>query len=67
MFSISFFSCVLYSPAALANSYSKPLFLVYQLLRLSRDIHDLGLVLGEITLNDVLLMDNLTVQVITFI
>ncbi|XP_043478579.1 WD repeat-containing protein 81 isoform X1 [Leptopilina heterotoma] len=56
--------CVTYSPAALSTYYAKPLFLVYQLLRFSRDLHDLGLVLGEITLSDILLMDNLTIQVL---
>ncbi|KAK0085374.1 hypothetical protein PV325_005325 [Microctonus aethiopoides] len=56
--------CVMYSPAALAAGYSKPLFIVYQLLRLSRDLHDSGLALGEITLSDILLMDNYTIQVL---
>lgn len=54
----------MYSPAALSTSFSKPLFLVYQLLRLSRDLYDQGLALGEITLGDILLMDNFTIQVI---
>lgn len=53
-----------YSPAALSSSYSKPLFLVYQLLRLLRDMHDRGLALGEITLSDILLTDNFIIQVI---
>lgn len=53
----------MYSPAALNMSHGKPLFLIYQLLQLSRDLHDRGLVLGEITLSDILLMDNFTIQV----
>ncbi|XP_050471214.1 WD repeat-containing protein 81 isoform X1 [Bombus huntii] len=56
--------CVMYSPAALSMSHGKPLFLIYQLLQLSRDLHDRGLVLGEITLSDILLMDNFTIQVL---
>ncbi|XP_066597438.1 WD repeat-containing protein 81 isoform X2 [Prorops nasuta] len=56
--------CVTYSPAALNTSHGKPLFLIYQLLRLSRDLHDLGLVLGEINLSDILLMDNFTIQIL---
>jgi len=53
----------MYSPAALNTSYGKSLFIVYQLLRLSRDLHDRGLALGEITLSDMLITDNFTIQV----
>ncbi|XP_011502923.1 PREDICTED: WD repeat-containing protein 81 [Ceratosolen solmsi marchali] len=56
--------CVTYSPAAISTSYAKPLFLTYQLLRLSRDLHDCGLLLGEVTLSDILIMDNLNIQVL---
>ncbi|XP_015112635.1 WD repeat-containing protein 81 [Diachasma alloeum] len=56
--------CNMYSPAALSTGYSKPLFLVYQLLHLSRDLHDSGLALGEITLSDILLLENYTILVI---
>ncbi|KAL0121651.1 hypothetical protein PUN28_006866 [Cardiocondyla obscurior] len=56
--------CVMYSPAALSTSHGKPLFVVYQLLRLSRDLHDRGLALGEITLSDILVTDNFTIQVL---
>lgn len=53
----------MYSPAALNMTHGKPLFLIYQLLQLYRDLHDRGLVLGEITLNDILILDNFTIQV----
>ncbi|EFN81514.1 WD repeat-containing protein 81 [Harpegnathos saltator] len=56
--------CVMYSPAALNISHGKPLFVVYQLLRLSRDLHDRGLALGEITLSDILVTENFTIQVL---
>nr|XP_033329625.1 WD repeat-containing protein 81 isoform X1 [Megalopta genalis] len=56
--------CVMYSPAALSTSHGKSLFLIYQLLQLYRDLHDRGLVLGEVTLSDILLMDNFTIQVL---
>ncbi|XP_076248923.1 WD repeat domain 81 isoform X2 [Calliopsis andreniformis] len=56
--------CVMYSPAALNMTHGKPLFLIYQLLQLYRDIHDRGLVLGDIVLSDILLLDNFTIQVI---
>lgn len=53
----------MYSPAALNMSHGKSLFVVYQLLRLSRDLHDRGLALGEITLSDILVTDNFTIKV----
>ncbi|XP_031841126.1 WD repeat domain 81 isoform X2 [Nomia melanderi] len=56
--------CVMYSPAALNMSHGKSLFLVYQLLQLYKDLHDRGLVLGEVTLSDILIMDNFTIQVL---
>ncbi|KAL6261947.1 hypothetical protein P5V15_007032 [Pogonomyrmex californicus] len=56
--------CVMYSPAALNTSHGKPLFVVYQLLRLSRDLHDCGLALGGITLSDILVTDDFTIQVL---
>ncbi|XP_039306843.1 WD repeat-containing protein 81 isoform X3 [Solenopsis invicta] len=56
--------CVMYSPAALTTSHGKPLFIIYQLLRLSRDLHDRGLALGEITLSDILVTKNFTIQVL---
>ncbi|XP_076671390.1 WD repeat domain 81 isoform X2 [Andrena cerasifolii] len=56
--------CVMYSPAALSMTHGKPLFLIYQLLQLCRDLHDRGLVIGEVTLSDILLMDNFTIQVL---
>jgi len=61
--SIINFRCVMYSPAALSTSHGKPLFVVYQLLRLSRDLHDRGLALGEISLSDILVAENFTIQV----
>ncbi|XP_058796820.1 WD repeat-containing protein 81 [Phymastichus coffea] len=56
--------CVIYSPAAISVSYAKPLFLTYQLLRLSRDLHDCGLLLGDVTLSDILIMDNFNIRVL---
>lgn len=53
----------MYSPAAMNINHGKPLFVIYQLLRLSRDLHDRGLALGEITLSDILITDNFTIQV----
>lgn len=53
----------MYSPAAISTSYAKQLFLTFQLLKLSRDLHDSGLLMGEVTLSDVLITNNLNIQV----
>ncbi|XP_046665135.1 WD repeat-containing protein 81 isoform X2 [Homalodisca vitripennis] len=54
--------CVTFSPAILGTN-SKMLFLVYQLLCLLRHIHDLGLVLADITLSDIYVDSHLWIQV----
>lgn len=56
--------CVTFSPAILSGSYARPLFILYQLLRLMRHLHDLGLVLGSITLADIYISQDLWIQVL---
>nr|CAD7452419.1 unnamed protein product [Timema tahoe] len=56
--------CVTFSPALLGSSYMKPLFVIYQLIQAMRTMHDRGMVLGDITLGDVLITDNLWIQII---
>ncbi|KAF4521698.1 hypothetical protein B566_EDAN017185 [Ephemera danica] len=56
--------CVSFSPAVLGSSRSRPLFIIFQLLQLMRDSHDRGLILGDITLHDLLLTEGLWLHAI---
>lgn len=57
------FDCATYSPAILEESYNRNLFLIYQLFTLMKNLHEMGLLLGEIDLNDIYLRENLFLQV----
>uniref|UniRef100_A0A8D9AX21 WD repeat-containing protein 81 n=1 Tax=Cacopsylla melanoneura TaxID=428564 RepID=A0A8D9AX21_9HEMI len=52
-----------YSPALLSTNYTRSLFIVYQLLHAMRDLHDRGLILGDVTLADIHVTDNLWIQI----
>lgn len=54
--------CTTFSPAMLANSYAKPLYVIYQLLQSVDIFHRLGLACGNINLSDFTLQENLWVQ-----
>lgn len=56
--------CVTFSPAILEKCYTKPLFLVYQLLQLFNSLHNLHMTLGDINLNDIYVTDDLWLYVL---
>lgn len=55
--------CVTFSPTVLEKCYKKPLFIVYQLLRTVKSLHDRSVTLGEVTLSDIYINDDLWIQV----
>ncbi|XP_044733359.1 WD repeat-containing protein 81 [Chrysoperla carnea] len=56
--------CLTYSPAILESSYTKPLFIIFQLLQALRTMHDRGLTIGDISLNDIHIDQNLWIQIL---
>lgn len=56
--------CLYFSPNLIDVNYSRGLFLIYQLLNLSKALGDRGLSLGMLTLHDIYLSENLWLQVL---
>lgn len=56
--------CLNFSPNLVDVNYSRGLFLVYQLLNISKAMADRGLSIGTLTLKDIYLTENLWLQVV---
>ena len=54
-----------FSPALVENSYLKPLFISYQMLIAVNEIHKRGLIVGDISLDDVFIDDHLYVSILS--
>lgn len=59
--------CLNFSPNLIDMNYSRGLFIVFQLLNLSKAMSDRGLSLGMLTLQDIYLSENLWLQVLPMI
>lgn len=59
--------CLNFSPNLIDMNYSRGLFVIYQLLNLSKAMSDRGLSLGMLTLQDIYLSENMWLQVLPLI
>ncbi|KAB0793224.1 hypothetical protein PPYR_12844 [Photinus pyralis] len=55
--------CITFSPAILDKCYTKPLFIIYQLLHSLKSLHNKSLTLGDITLNDIYVTEDLWIHI----
>lgn len=55
--------CINFSPAILEKCFTKPLFVVYQLLQVLKGLHDRSLTVGNISLNDVYITEDLWIYI----
>ncbi|XP_072382796.1 WD repeat-containing protein 81 [Diabrotica undecimpunctata] len=55
--------CLTFSPAILEKSHTKSLFIIYQILNVLKSLHERSLTLGEITLKDIFISEDMWVYV----
>ncbi|CAH1187105.1 unnamed protein product, partial [Phyllotreta striolata] len=55
--------CVTFSPAIFDKSHTKSLFIIYQLLNVLKSLHERSLTLGEISLNDIYINEDMWVHI----
>lgn len=60
----SLLDCLNFSPALLEKNYARGLFLIYQLLHVSKALSDRGLSLGTLTLQNIYMSENLWLQIL---
>lgn len=56
--------CVTFSPSLLDKCYARPLFIIYQLLQVLKSMHDHSLTLGDVSLNDIYLNEDLWISIL---
>ncbi|KAH8298223.1 hypothetical protein KR018_011403 [Drosophila ironensis] len=58
----SLYDCITFSPALLGKGYNKTLFVIYQILQLTKHLQAQGLFLGDLRLQHIVLRENLWLQ-----
>lgn len=55
--------CVTFSPAILDKNHTKSLFIIYQLLNVLKSLHERSLTLGEISLSDIYITEDMWIYI----
>ncbi|XP_059059131.1 WD repeat-containing protein 81 [Achroia grisella] len=59
--------CLNFSPSLIDKNYARGMFIIYQLLNVSKAMSDRGLSLGTLTLQDIYLSENLWLQILPIV